>query len=483
MLNQINIFRNISKEFEMSEDDQNNLEKIIFSYKNEFNNSKFNTHAYFSENDLNSDEFDPHIIDKKKSIEEVINFLKIFIDKSGVNQLSSNAFGHIPGGNLYPAVLGDYIASFTNKFSSVYFSAPGAVKLENTLIKWIAKLIGFPETAGGVLTSGGSMANLIALTSARESIALKSRDYERTVVYVTNKTHHSIFKSLKTIGLGEAHIRQINIDNKYRMCPNHLQSEIEKDKNKNLIPWLIVASAGSTDIGSVDPIDEISNISNKFNLWLHIDAAYGGFFILTEKGKQLFKNISSANSITLDPHKSFYMPYGLGIIVVKDQQNLLNTFSSQASYMRDCKSINECPSPADLSPELTRNFRSLRLWLPLKIFGIEPFKAALEEKLLLAQYLYSELKKINRMEVLCEPELTIVVFRFQPENSEKINDFNEMLMQKIQKDGRIFLSSTNINNDIYLRIACLSFRTHIENIDFSLKIIFEKIEEIIMNSL
>ena len=289
--------------------------------------------------------------------------------------------------------------------------------------------------------------------------------------------HHCVVKAIKFAGLAEATIREIPMDDRFRMKTDALRKQIERDKKNGLIPLIIFASAGTTDIGAVDPLDEIGDIAENNDIWFHVDAAYGGFFMLTDQGKKVMKGIDKSDSLTIDPHKGLFLPYGSGAVLVKDGQKLYDSQHMTANYLQDTLKATEEASPADLSPELSKHFRGLRMWLPLQLFGVQPFRAALDEKLLLARYCYEQIQKIDGIEVGPEPELSVLFFRYIPESGDP-NEFNQKLVDSIHKDGRVFLSSTHINGNIYLRIAVLNFRTHLEDVDLMLSLLKEKIREL-----
>ncbi len=409
--------------------------------------------------------------------DELLALIRDEVDKPGLNPASGGHLGYIPGGGIYPSALGDYLAAVANRYAGVFYSSPGAVRMENMCIRWMCELAGYPDTAGGNLTSGGSIANLVGLVTARDQAGLKARDFERAVIYTTHQIHHCVIKAIKFAGLKEAKLRTIEMDDRYRMKAEKLEKQIEADKDEGFIPLTIFASAGTTDLGAVDPIDDISRIAQEYKVWLHVDAAYGGFFLLTEKGQKVMKGISKADSITIDPHKGLFLPYGSGALLVRDVQKLHDSQHMTASYLQDTLSATEEYSPADLSPELSKHFRGLRMWLPLKLFGIAPFRAALEEKLKLTQYFYREIQKIEGIEVGPEPELSVMFFRYVPDNKDA-NVFNKKLVEEIHKDGTVFLSSTNIEDTFYIRLAVLHFRTHLEHIHKTLDLIRDKIHQL-----
>lgn len=413
------------------------------------------------------------IDESPKSIEQLLSTLDVRMNNCGLNPASGGHLGYIPGGGIYSASLGDYIAAVTNRYAGVFFASPGAVRIENALIRWVGKLIGYTEDFGGNLTSGGSIANIIALSTAKTIKKIKSKEIERTVIYTTRQSHHSIQKALRLIGLDECIIRYIPLDKNFRLEVVEMEKQIASDKADNLIPSIIVTNAGTTDVGAVDPLREIAAIAQRENLWLHVDAAYGGFFLLTEYGKNKLEGIELADSIILDPHKSLFLPYGSGMVMVKNVRHLLEANSYEAGYMQDAREWNQELSPSDLSPELSKHFRGLRMWLPLQLHGVKPFEEYLNEKLALTNYFYHSIQQLG-FEVGTAPDLTVALFRFNPKDGNREN-FNRNILKKIHNNGRVFISSTEINNEFWLRAAIVSFRTHKKEIDILLELLREGI--------
>ena len=248
-------------------------------------------------------------------IDSLIHTIFEQVDTPGLNPASGGHLGYIPGGGLYYSALADYMAAVTNRYAGVFFASPGAVRLEHSLVQWIAHLAGYPETSAGSLVSGGSIANLTAIVAAREAHTLKAADLHKAVIYTSEHAHHCIDKAIRIAGLGETVRRNVPLDRHFRMIPAELEKCIQQDLQQGLYPWLIVASAGTTDVGAVDPLNELADIAEKNKLWLHVDAAYGGFFLLTEYGKSLMKGIERSDSLVMDPHKGLFLPYGLGAVI------------------------------------------------------------------------------------------------------------------------------------------------------------------------
>lgn len=427
----------------------------------------------FEEEGDGSGLLDVPISESGSDIEELLEILDKEVNTPGLNPASGGHMGYIPGGGLYASALGDFLAAVTNRYAGVFFSSPGAVRMENICIRWLCELVGFPEgRSGGNLTSGGSVANLIALVAARDDAGLRASEFEKAVIYTTSQVHHCAIKALRFAGLGEAVIRHIPMDPNYRMRPGALRDRVAEDREKGLRPLLVFASAGTTDTGAVDPMRPLSEISEEFGLWFHVDAAYGGAFLLTDHGKRVMEGIERADSVIIDPHKGFFLPYGSGALLVRDVEKLYRSQHMTAGYMRDTLKKTDELSPADLSPELSRHFRGLRFWLPLKLLGVAPFRAALEEKLLLTRYFHQEIRKSEVMETGPEPDLSVSLFRYRPENGDP-DEANRRLVDRIHSDGRVFLSSTVIEDAVWMRLATLHFRTHLPTIERTLRLLRE----------
>jgi glutamate/tyrosine decarboxylase-like PLP-dependent enzyme len=259
------------------------------------------------------------------------------------------------------------------------------------------------------------------------------------------------------------------------MKADALDGAIRKDKGEGLLPWLAVAAAGSTDVGAVDPLNDIGAIARGAGAWLHVDGAYGAMFALCEPGKKRLFGMEHSDSLVLDPHKGLFMPCGTGAVLVRNGQHLLNAYRYEAHYMQDRPALASLEefSPSELSPELTRPFRGLRLWLSLKLIGLRAFRAALEEKLLLASYFYEKVQAIEGVEVGPPPDLSIVAFRVVPRKGDA-DEFNQRLLKAINQDGRVFMTSTSLNGQFWLRVAVLCAATHREQIDLALTILKEK---------
>jgi aromatic-L-amino-acid/L-tryptophan decarboxylase len=467
-----------SRQLEPAAAKREEIRERVIEYTENFLNNVNSLPAYIVTENKGAGIRDSPFVEEEGNIDALVDLIDKNIDSAGLNPASGGHLGYIPGGGIYSASLGDYIADITNRYAGIFFAGPGAVRMENMLIEWMAEMVGYPKECAGNLASGGSIANLIAIVTARDAHNIRSKDVESSVFYATEHSHHCIDKAIRIAGLKEAVRRNVPMDGMYRMDVKKLALMVATDIDAGLKPFMIIASAGTTDVGAIDPLETIGEVAEQYNLWYHIDGAYGAFFALTTEGKEKLKGMHLSDSIVMDPHKGLFLPYGLGTVIIKDKNKLYNSQYYVANYMQDAQKTNEELSPAELSPELTKHFRGLRLWLPLKLHGIKPFRACLEEKLLLAKYFYTEVQKIG-FKVGPQPELSVVAFRYIPGNGEQDADrFNEALVNEIHNDGRVFISSSRLDGKFILHLAILSFRTHLSTIDLALSILKELVDKL-----
>lgn len=419
--------------------------------------------SYRSWSDLG---LDPEFGETPRPAEATLDYIARCVDAPGITTASPRFMGYVPGGGLFHAALGDFLAAASNKYAGFAPAAPGAVRLENATCAWIARTIGFGDGAAGTLTSGGSMANLTAVVAAREA-----RDEPGGgAVYLSSTAHHCIEKALRIAGRRGAPIRLVATDESHRLRADRLAELLERDKAAGVRPWLVIASAGTVDSGAVDPLADVAALCEAHGAWFHVDGAYGGLFSLCPEGRAALGGIERADTVALDPHKTLFLPYGTGAVVARDGHVLLDAFSASADYIRPFGEGGVGPSPGDLSPELTRHFRALRLWLPLQLAGVAAFRAAQSEKIGLARYFHARLSELAGWEVGPPPDLSIVAFRYRPAKGDA-DAFNQALLRRLQEEGRVFLSGTRIGGADWLRCAILSFRTHLDHVDETLDVL------------
>jgi aromatic-L-amino-acid decarboxylase len=382
---------------------------------------------------------------------------------------------YVPGGGLYAAALADLIADVGNRFTGYAMAAPGWVQLEQDVLDWLAHEFGYDRTARGLLTSGSSMANFTALVTARHHHFGDTGDYSRALVYTSTQAHHSIAKALRMAGIPAANLRSVAVDDLFRMDVEDLRARVEADRHRGLRPFCVIAAAGTTNTGAVDPLTEIAALCRGEDLWLHVDGAYGGGFVLAPSGRPRLRGIAEADSLCFDPHKGMFLPYGTGCLLVREGARLAAAHMGEADYLRDFAE-SETPSPAHLGPELSRPYRGLRLWLPLMLHGAKAFRDALEEKLALAQVCCAGLDRRiaggQALEVVARPQLSTVAFRLRRAAGEALSSWNQrnvQLLERINARNRAYLSSTLLpvvdGDAVTLRVCVMSFRTHRDRIE------------------
>lgn len=377
---------------------------------------------------------------------------------------------YIPGGGIFTSALAGFLAAGLNRYTGKAATAPALVAMEESVLRWMCDLFGFSHDAQALLTTGGSMANLIALTAARTAHA--EGHVERATVYVGEHVHGSITKAARIAGIAREHVRPVRSTADLRLDPAHLRACLARDRAAGLIPACVVAAAGTTNTGTIDPLPEIAAIARAFGVWLHVDGAYGGLFRLTERGAARLTGLALADSITLDPHKTLFLPFGVGAVVVRSRDALRRAFSEEADYMQDLDHTSALPDFDSLSPELTREFRGLRVWLPLHLHGVDAFRRQLDEKLDLTERAYAALSGDPRLDVPWRPDLTVIVFRLR-----EADDADQLaLLARINRTQRVLLSSTRVEGRVYLRLAILSVRTHADRVAEALDIISAAID-------
>jgi aromatic-L-amino-acid decarboxylase len=354
----------------------------------------------------------------------------------------------------------DLIADATNRYVGVFAAAPGLAQLETNVVSWFSQIVGYPATARGILTTGGSLANFSAVVTARRERL--PEDFLSGTIYASDQVHHSIQKAAMLAGFPEGNVREIATDEAFRIRVADLSRAVAADRAAGKTPFLVVGNAGSVNTGAVDDLAALADLAARERLWFHVDGAYGGFFLLTERGRARMAGAERSDSITLDPHKSLFLPYGMGSLLVRDGDALKRAHALSAVYL---PSMQEDPDLVDfnqISPELSRSWRGLRVWLPIKMHGIAPFRRNLDEKLDLAAWATQELRRIPGIEILAEPQLSIVAFRWKRPglDGEDLNRANRELLDRINGKKRVYLTGTMLGDRFAIRICVLSFRTH-----------------------
>lgn len=409
-----------------------------------------------------------------RPLEKILERLRAGVAKS-FNTAGPGYLAFIPGGGIPAAALADFIACSVNRFVGVTAAAPALARIEATVVEWFAALMGYPPTAGGILTSGGSISNLTALVAAR--VAKLPEDFLSGTIYLSEETHLSVAKAARIAGFPDRSLRWIPVDARLRIRPDALEAAIEEDRARGLRPFFILANVGTTNTGAVDPLPAILDIARRRDLWVHADAAYGGFFRLAAGGESLMPGIERCDSITLDPHKGLFLPYGTGCLLVLDPETLRRAHGGQAAYLQDVAAGLGQVNYTEISPELSRDFRGLRVWLPIQLHGLDAFRQQLSEKLELTRWAYGQLRDEPLFEMLDEPQLSVVAFACRPRRGDS-DSVGAELLRRVNGRRRVFLSSTTIRGRYVLRLCVLSFRTHQDRVRDAVAALKEEAVEI-----
>lgn len=403
------------------------------------------------------------------AVEALLDLLFDRVIPKSFNTAGPGYLAYIPGGGIPHAAVADLIADSVNRYVGVFAAAPGLAQLEENVVRWFCRIAGLPPSARGVLTSGGSLANFSALVAARADRL--PENFLSGTLYTSDQAHYSVEKAARLAGFPAGAVRAIESDALFRIRIDALEREIASDRAGGRTPFLLVGNAGTTNTGAVDDLAALGELARRERLWFHVDAAYGGFFLLTEEGRRRMAGIDLADSIVLDPHKGLFLPYGTGALLVRDGETLRRAHGMTADYLPENAEDPELPDYHLLSPELSRDFRGLRVWLPFKMHGVGPFRRNLEEKLALTRWATEQLRTIPGIQILAEPQLSIVAFRLGRPGMDgpALDRLNRELLARVNARRRVYLTPTLLRGRFAIRICVLSFRTHRDRMELALE--------------
>ena len=383
--------------------------------------------------------------------------------RDGHKHPSGGHLSYIPNSGMFTGALADFLATGLNRYTGVATAAPGFSAIEFGVVDWLCSLFDLGDQASGLLLSGGSMANFTGIVTARTTKL--GDDFGNGVIYVTRHTHHSAAKAARLAGFRPDQIVTVAVDDDLRLDVAALEQRVNHDRSDGKRPFLVIASAGTTDTGTVDPLGPVADAAAELGLWMHVDGAYGGFFQLTERGKARLAGIERADSIALDPHKGLSIPFGVGALVVREESHLVDAHAGRGAYLRDDDSYNGIRDIASLGPELSRPFRALSVWLPLQLHGVAPFRQTLDRVLDIADHGYQRVKTMNGIRSEWKPDLSIVAFGF---DDDKVG---RAAWEAVNADRTVHLSPTIIDDRFILRFAVLNRRTTTDHVDHAIDII------------
>src|SRR6266403_1073403 len=388
-------------------------------------------------------------------------------------------FGYVQSPGTPIAAFADLLASTLNANLTVWRSAPAPVEVERLTIDWIRQILGFNAEAGGLFVSGGSMANLAALAAARQT---KDCSSGRLRIYASSETHFSIVKAAALLGIGRENVCHIAVDERFRIRTDDLVVKITADLEAGCVPSCVVANAGTVNTGAVDPLAEIREIANRFQLWMHVDGSYGALAILAKSARELFAGIERADSVALDPHKWLYLPVDVGCVIYRDPEIVHAAFAHEAEYTRIIgQEADEAFAFWDYGPELSRRFRALKVWMLLKGIGLQALSEAIEKDLACARHFEKLVQNSEDFEMLASVELSIFCFRHLParlkrtlataspsereKTEEQLDAHNERLLLALQRDGSSYLSNARLRGRFSLRGCVMNYRTTLRDME------------------
>jgi glutamate/tyrosine decarboxylase-like PLP-dependent enzyme len=391
-------------------------------------------------------------------------------------------FGYVQAPGSAVAAFADLLASTLNANLTAWRSAPAAVEIERLTIDWIKEIIGFGPGAGGLFVSGGSMGNLAAIAAARRAKAPEqfAASGAQTLpqamrLYASGETHHSVAKAAALLGIGHENVCAVAVDERFRLRTDDLVAKIEADLAAGRLPFCVVANAGTVNTGACDPLREVHAVADRFDLWMHVDASYGGFAAMAPSAQGMLAGLDQADSIALDPHKWLYLPVDCGCVLYRNPEAARAAFAHAADYTRVFEEeADEAFAFWDYGPELSRRFRALKVWMLIKSVGLRALAESIEKDLACARHLERLVRASADFEMLAPVELSIFCFRYLPPGLERgrdeteISSFNERLLVALQRDGSSYLSNATIDGRFALRGCVMNYRTQLPDMEILL---------------
>jgi len=377
--------------------------------------------------------------------------------------------GYVPSIPTFPSVMGDWLATGYNFFAGVWPIASGPNELELTVLDWFRQWLGMPNGTSGLLTSGGSTAALMAVVAARHArVADDATLLPRLTMYTSTQAHSAVVRAAWMAGISRENVRVLPVDGAWRLRADAVRNAVAADRVAGRVPFLVVASAGTTNTGAIDDVPAIADLCGRESLWLHVDAAYGAFAALTARGPELLQGIERADSVVLDPHKWLYVPFECGCLLARDPAALKSAFHIFPEYLKDVAPGDEEVNFADYGEQLTRYARALKIWLSVRTFGLAPIRAMIERVIELAKYAEVLVRRESALEVLAPAQLGILCFRAHPgdvDDAATLDALNERVNARINETGRFLISSTKVNGAFSLRVCTHNWRTSERDID------------------
>ena len=410
--------------------------------------------------------------EKGRDPEEVLGRVEQIVLRNMLHVDHPRFFGFIPSPSNFVSIMAETLSSGFNVFAGTWLEGSGAAQIELVTLNWLRQLCGLPETAGGLFVSGASAANLTAMALARD-VHLRGR-LDKGIVYCSDQTHSSVERGLRVVGIQPSQVHKLTSDEHFRISLKTLRRSIEEDRSLGKMPYCVVATAGTTNTGSVDPLPELAELCREEELWLHVDGAYGVSAVFSERGRELLTGLDQVDSLTLDPHKWMFQPYETGCLLVRDRSLLRERFHVLPEYLRDLDPLEEEVNFYDYGIQLTRSFRALKPWLSLQVFGFENFKKAVDRGFELAEMAERRVRASSRLALVTPAQMGILTFRFEPSGTSggTADELHRRIVSEMIQDGFAFVSSTELRGRTVLHMCTINPRTTEDDIHRTI----EKIE-------
>jgi glutamate/tyrosine decarboxylase-like PLP-dependent enzyme len=391
-----------------------------------------------------------------RNFDDLVAFLRERVFPYHAREPHPHFMGYIPSSPTFPAVLGDWIAAGYNFFAGVWTVASGPNQIELTVLDWLRSWLGMPSGTSGLLTSGGSTATLTAVVAARHAADPSGENTTRLTLYTSEQAHSSVQRAAWIAGIPRANVRSVETDDRYRLRDEALRKAIADDRAADFVPFLVVASAGTTNTGAVDPLSAIADLCAREQLWMHVDAAYAGFAALTGQGAAALDGLGRADSVTLDPHKWLFVPFECGCLLAREPRKLEEAFSVHPEYLTDVRARDQDVNFADYGEQLTRSSHALKIWLSVQYFGVAQIREAIARGIHRAEYAERLFAAHRDFEVLSPAQFGIVCFRAHPvgvDDADKLDTLNERINARVNATGRFLISSTRLRGQFSLRLC------------------------------
>jgi aromatic-L-amino-acid/L-tryptophan decarboxylase len=411
-----------------------------------------------------------------RDFENLVAFLRECVFPYHAREPHPHFMGYIPSSPTFPAVVGDWLAAGYNFFAGVWTVASGPNQIELTVLDWFRSWLGMPAGTSGLLTSGGSTATLTAVVAARHDADPSGEKISRLTLYTSEQAHSSVQRAAWIAGIPRANVRSVPTDDRYRLRTEALRRAVSDDRSAGLLPFLVAASAGTTNTGAVDPLNDIADLCAAERLWMHVDAAYAGFAALTRQGAVALDGLGRADSVTLDPHKWLFVPFECGCLLARDPRKLEEAFSVHPEYLTDVRARDQDVNFADHGEQLTRSSHALKIWLSVEYFGLSQIREAIARGIHRAEYAERLFAAHRDFEILSPAQFGVVCFRACPADLAEgadLDALNERINARVNATGRFLISSTKLRGRFSLRLC-----THVHRMtDADIDEVYEAILE------